>query len=447
MDASELVAEAAPGKRPKIFYGWYIVAVSFLCWFGADAFGWYTFGIFIKPITEELGWTTVMLTGALTLRSVFSGLIGPVVGPLADTRHGARVLMAAGVLIAGSVPLAVSRVSQPWQFYLFFGVIGALGMVGFGGLVTNAIISKWFIRLRGRAIGISTMGVSIAGLVFVPMVHSFNTRLGWRTTLVVIGFIIWVLTFLPVVFLVRRRPEDRGLLPDGDEPGKNAAEEVNLTQGEIVFAGEEIWTLKEALKTRALWLLLIGFNTTGLALSGVFLHFYPYVESKGFSSNVAVTALTVVAACCAVVKVPWGLLAERIQVRYCITACYLGCAFSLVILLFSHSVPFVFIYAFTYGVTLGGDMVLRELVWANYYGRTFLGTIRGVIMPANLVSMSGGPLFAAWLKDLTGSYQLPYTIFLITTVLGTLFIYLAKAPEKKEQEALVREELEAGVIS
>ncbi|MBW2623925.1 MAG: MFS transporter, partial [Deltaproteobacteria bacterium] len=244
MDAVELTAEAVPARRPKMFYGWYIVAVSFLCWFAADSFGWYTFGIFIKPITEELGWTTVMLTGALTLRSIFSGLIDPIIGPLADTRHGARILMSAGVLIAGSVPLAVSRVSEPWQFYLFYGIIGALGMVGFGGLVTNAIISKWFIRLRGRAIGVSTMGVSIAGLIFVPMVHSLNARLGWRTTLVVLALIIWVLTIVPVVLLVRRRPEDMGLLPDGDEPEETAAEDGDLANGGPVFAGEEIWTLK-----------------------------------------------------------------------------------------------------------------------------------------------------------------------------------------------------------
>jgi MFS family permease len=81
-------------------------------------------------------------------------------------------------------------------------------------------------------------------------------------------------------------------------------------------------------------------------------------------------------------------------------------------------------------VTLGGDIVVRELVWANYYGRTFLGTIRGVIMPANLISMAGGPLFAAWLRDITGDYQVPYTVFLIASIVGTVFIFLAKPPEK-----------------
>jgi MFS family permease len=416
--------------RGHVFYGWFIVAVSFLCWFSADAFGWYTFGIFLGPISSELGWTTVALTGALTLRTVVGGLMGPFIGPLVDTRHGARVLMSLGVLIAGAVPLAVSRIDQVWQFYLVYGVIGALGMVGFGGLVTNALISKWFVRRRGRAIGIATMGISTSGLVFVPLSHVLISGFGWRTTLLVLGFTIWGLALIPVVLLVRRRPEDMGLRPDGDDSEEAEAELAPVGGTSDDDPLEQVWSLKEALRTRALWLLLIGFNITGLALSGVFIHFYPYLESKGIEPGVAATAVTTFAFCAALVKIPWGLLAERFPVRHCITACYVGCALSLIILINSQSVALVFLYAMVYGVTLGGDMVLKELVWANYFGRTFLGTIRGVTMPVNLISVAGGPLFAAWLRDLTGSYQLPYTIFFGTVLVGTCILCLTKPPVK-----------------
>jgi len=414
--------------QPRIFYGWFIVAVSFLCWFAADAFGCYTFGICLGPISKEMGWTTMTLTGALTLRTVVGGLVGPVIGPLADTKHGARVLMSVGVLAAGTVPLAVSRMTEVWHFYVLYGVVGALGMVGFGGLVTNALIAKWFVRRRGRAIGIATMGISTSGLVFVPLSYTLISRFGWRTTLVVIGLAIWALAFVPVLLLVRRRPEDMGLRPDGDSAEEAEALGIAGTGGRS--GPEEIWGLKEALRTRSMWLLLIGFNITGLALSGVFIHFYPYLEAKGIEPDIAATAVTTFAFCAAVVKVPWGLVAERFHVRYCITACYIGCALSLIILITSNSVPLVFLYAIVYGVILGGDMVLRELVWANYYGRTFLGTIRGVTMPANLLSAAGGPLLAAWLRDRTGSYELPYTIFFVVAIIGTFFIFLARPPVK-----------------
>jgi MFS family permease len=424
-------AEIIPiNKQPRIYYGWIIVGVSFLCWFAADAFGWYTFGIFMGPITRELGWTTVMLTGAMTIRTVVAGLSGPVIGPLADTRHGARIIMSLGILIAGAVPMASSRVNALWQWYLFYGVMGGLGMIGYGGLVTNTVIAKWFIRKRGRAMGIATIGVSISGVVFVQLVHRLISSYGWRTTLVVLGLVIWGLTFLPVFLFVRRRPEDMGLRPDGDDPDMIEFETNDSTVADHVYSEEEIWTLKEALRTKALWLLLIGFNITGLAISGIFIHFFPYVVTKGFSTDLAARAMTVLAVCCAIVKIPWGLIAERIHVRYCITACYSGCAMSLIILLSSNTVPYVFLFAIAYGVTLGGDIVVRELVWANYYGRTFLGTIRGVIMPANLISMAGGPLFAAWLRDITGDYQVPYTVFLFASIVGTVFIFMAKPPGK-----------------
>ncbi len=417
-------------KETRIYYGWVIVGVSFLAWFAADAFGWYTFGMFLGPITREFGWTTLMLTGAMTLRTVVAGLSGPVIGPLADTRHGGRIMMSLGILIAGAVPLAVSRINALWQWYLFYGVVGGFGMVGYGGLVTNTIIAKWFIRKRGRAMGIAAIGVSISGVVFVPLVHRLISNYGWRTTLVVLGIMIWGLTFVPIVLFFRRRPEDMGLQPDGDDPEVIESETDESTIADKVSAEEEIWTLKEALQTRALWLLLIGFNITGLAISGIFIHFFPYVVTKGFSTDTAASAMTTLAVCCAIVKVPWGLIAERIHVRYCVTACYSGCAMSLIILLSSNTLSFVFLFAIAYGVTLGGDIVVRELVWANYYGRTFLGTIRGVIMPANLISMAGGPLFAAWLRDITGDYQVPYTVFLIASIVGTVFIFLAKPPGK-----------------
>jgi len=426
----------APLKREiHLFYGWWIVAVAFLCFFAADAFGMYTFGLFIGPMSREMGWTTVMITGALTLRSVTAALTGPIVGPLADTKHGARMLMSIGVLVAGGVAIAVSRAHALWQFYLFYGIFGALAMVGFGGLVTNTIISKWFILKRGRALGISAMGVSISGMVFVPLVHHLISNYGWRNTLVIVGLLIWAFTFIPVVMLVRRRPEDMGLRPDGEAPVPVDAGNGRLEEASTQAYEEEIWTLGEALRTKSLWLLLIATNVTGLSLTGGMIHFVPYLQSNGFSSDIAAGAMTVFALACAVVKVPWGIVAERFNVRYCIIVGYIGCAVALAILLNSTNVSLVFLYAVIYGLALGGNMVLRDLIYANYYGRTFLGTIRGVIMPVGLVSMAGGPLFAAWLKDTTGSYRLAYYIFLLTFIVGAFVMYLAKAPVKPSSKS------------
>ena len=424
-------AAAIVRGQKTLFYGWYIVGASFLCWFVSDAFGWYTFGIFMGPITRDLGWTTTLFTGAFTLRTCIGGLLGPIVGPLADMRYGARILMSTGVLVGGAVPILVSRMQTAREFYMLFGALGALSMLGFGGVVTNAVIAKWFVRKRGRAMGIAATGVSASGLAFVPLCHYLVSHFGWRTTLMILGFIIWGLAFLPVAVYVRRSPEDEGLRPDGDGPPPEAKGTGIPSDKVATYATEETWTLREALRTKTLWLLIMGFNIAGTGLAGVFLHFYPYLESSGFSKEAATLAMTTLAFFAALVKIPWGLLAERIHVRYCITACYLGCSLSLLILMNSNSVPVVMLYAVAYGITLGGDMVLAELVWADYFGRTFLGTIRGVVMPAYLTSMAGGPLLGAWLRDLTGSYQLPYRIYFVLFLLGTSLLFAAKKPVRK----------------
>ena len=418
-------------SKPRIFYGWYIVAVAFLCWFAADAFGWYTFGVFLGPISNDLGWNTSTITGALTMRMVIASLLGPLFGAMVDRKNGARVIMTVGVMLDGIIPIAVSHVHEVWQFYLYYGFIGSLGMVGFGGMVTNAVLSKWFIRKRGRAISIAALGVSIAGMVFIPLSNYLIKHSGWRMTLVFLGIIIWTVTVIPVFLLIRRRPEDIGLRPDGDTIQSPLIED-GIQELMPYDEPEVIWTLKEALRTRALWLLLIGFNLLGLGMSGVFVHLIPYIRDKGFSADMAASAMTILAMFCALVKIPWGLLSERINVHISASICYAGCAVNLFMLVITRSPFFIFLFAVTYGVTLGGDIVLRELVWANYFGRTFLGTIRGMIQPLNIVSMAGGPLFAAWVKDISGGYQTPYTIFIVAAALGTAFVIIARPPVKKK---------------
>jgi len=415
-------------SKPPLFYGWIIVGVCFLCWLVADAFGFYTFGLFIGPIGRELGWSTVLVTGALTTRNLIAALLGPVVGHLIDRRYGARIVMSTGVLAAGASVLAASRMQEPWHFYVFYGGIGALGMVGFGGLVTHTLIAKWFVRMRGRAMGMASMGVSVGGLLFVPLAHYLITHTGWRSALLTIGIIILLVAFVPVALFVRRSPEDMDLRPDGDahvSPDPQAPVGADRVQS---FAEEYSWTLGEALRTKALWLVLVAFNIAGLSVSGVMIHFYPFLEARGIPATTGAAAMTVFALVCAAVKIPWGLVAERIPVRYCIVTVYAGCAAGLAILLHSQHTVFVFVYAVVYGVAIGGIIVLQEVLFANYFGRLFLGTIRGVVMPVNLISMAGGPTFAALLRDLTGNYTLAYTIFVVCFLLGTLFILLAKPP-------------------
>ncbi|MEE8398422.1 MAG: MFS transporter [Desulfobacterales bacterium] len=424
-----MIASTVAKKLP-FFYGWVIVGACFLCWLIADAFGFYTFGLFIGPIGEEFGWSTVMIAGVFTARSLVSGMLGPFIGHIADRGNGARWLMSGGVLAAAGSAFLVSRMQTPQQFYLYYGVFGALGMIGFGGLVSHTVIAKWFVRMRGRAMGVASMGVSVSGLIFIPLNHYLITHFGWRQALETCSILILGLAFIPTLLFIQTRPEDLGLLPDGIDPDRASHEHDDPADPDASDRLEISWTLKEALHTKSLWLMLIAFNATGLAFSGVMIHYYPYMQARGVQPDMATASMTTYAFFCAVVKLPWGLLAERFSVRYCIMIVYLGCALGLATLIYSRGTPFIFVYATIYGISIGGIMVVREVLFADYFGRQFIGTIRGVVMPLNLIAMAGGPVFAAWLYDTTGSYQLPYYIFLGAFIVGVIFMYLAKQPTR-----------------
>jgi MFS family permease len=417
----------------RFYYGWIIVGVCFLSWLVADAFGFYTFGLYIVPIHKELGWSSITITGALTVKMLTSAVIGPFIGYLTDKKYGARILMTGGVLVAGTTTFLISYVQHPWQFYLLYGIIGSLGVIGFGGMVTHTLIAKWFIRMRGRAMGIATLGVSISGLIFIPITQYMIANHGWRDSLRVVGAMIWCTAFLPSLIFIRRRPEDLGLLPDGDNasrtPGSDEKQFHRIEGGKTKYN----YTLRQAIRTKAIWIILAAFNITGLSLNGIMIHFYPYMKDKGISSHVAAASMTAFAACCALVKIPWGLLAEKFPVRYCVIAVYIGSAAALFILLKGNSSTSVFSYAVIYGMSLGGNMVLREILFADYFGHEYLGAIRGAIMPLNVLCMAASPILAAWLYETTGTYEIPYTLFLCTFIAGTGFMFFAKPPTPPEE--------------
>jgi MFS family permease len=417
----------------RLYYGWVIVGVCFLSWLVADAFGFYTFGLYIVPINKELGWSSITITGALTVKMLTSAVIGPFIGYLTDKKYGARVLMTGGVLVAGATTFLIGYVQHSWQFYLLYGIIGSLGVIGFGGMVTHTLIAKWFIRMRGRAMGIATVGVSISGLIFIPITQYMIANHGWRNSLKVVGALIWLTAFLPSLIFIRRCPEDLGLLPDGDKypqiSGPDEKQFSRIERGKTKYN----FTLRQAIRTKALWITLAALNITGISLNGIMTHFYPYMKDKGIPTHIAAASMTVFAACCALVKIPWGLLAEKFPVRYSVIAVYIGGAIALFILLKGNSSTSVFLYAIIYGISLGGNMVLREILFADYFGHEYLGAIRGAIMPINVLSMAASPILAAWLYETTGAYEIPYTLFLCTFIAGSGIMYFAKPPKPPEE--------------
>ncbi len=422
-------------KKPQFFYGWVIVLVSFLSDLMTTGATLHSFSFILKPMTQELGWTrTITMVGA-GLKNTAGAFGGIIIGPLLD-RYGARPLMVVGAVVGGIGIIALSRVNELWQFYLLYGLIGSMGITAIGGLVTSSTVVKWFIRKRSRATAITVAGSPLGGAVLGPITQYIILQYGWRAAWAVLGSLIWIVVIPLAGLFMRRQPEDMGLYPDGDkvrpEPGQGASA-TDQSSPKL----EEVWTPKAALRTPTLWVIILSFVLSGMGMSANMYHQTAYISDKGLPSSVLTTNIVVFGITAALAFIPWAFAAEKFAARYCVAASFFGCAGGLAILVAAQSMPAVLLYAVVYPLAASGGVLLEVIMLANYYGRTFIGTIRGVIMPLRLISTVGGPLFAAYIYDVTKSYDLAYIIFGITYLLAAFVILMARPPKPQVKTVMV----------
>ncbi|MBM2826680.1 MAG: hypothetical protein HW403_744, partial [Dehalococcoidia bacterium] len=254
-------------KKPRLFYGWYIVLASFLAHLSYAEQNSSVLGLFIRPMTREMGWSRTALTGAQSVARLVEGVCAPVLGPFID-RYGPRPLMLIGAVIVGFSFLWLSQIRTIWDFYMMKGFAVAVGFLFMGFMVTNTAISNWFVRLRGRAIGIAGMGTSLANIAMAPVAAWMMTRWGWRSVWAAFGVFTWVVVLLPSGLLMRRRPEDVGLKPDGDDSSPDQpsrSENLNPASLGDTEGKEAVWNRREAMGTRAFWLIVGTFSISSFA--------------------------------------------------------------------------------------------------------------------------------------------------------------------------------------
>lgn len=413
--------------RIPFFYGWVIVLGAFLGSFAGGGMQSFTFGVFIKPMSESLDWSRATLVGALSVRTFITAGLAPFLGAYVD-RKGPRLIMMASAILGGVACIILTQVTQIWQFYLAFILVGLAGGAGAGGVVANATVMKWFIRLRGRATAFGTMGNTAAGAILAPTAGFIIVRYGWQSGWLFLAAIFFFL-LLPVTSLMVRKPEDIGLLPDG----ARSQAEADAARGHRRGHGtEQSWTLREALKTRALWILTLSMVVGGVGVASVVVHEFSYVSDQGFSVAVAGAVLSTHAVTASAGRLVWGFLVERFQVRYCMAALFSACALGLGILLSAGNIPQLFVFAVTYGISVGGFQVLINVAWADYFGREFVGTIRGVLTPVTTGSVALGPVLVGLGYDLSGTYVGAFTLLVGTFLTAAVIVLLATPPVKKE---------------
>jgi MFS family permease len=414
--------------RLPFFYGWIIIAVTFVTMaIGVNART--AFSLLFPPILGEFGWERGVTAGAFSFGFVVSAVSSPLIGRLMD-RLGPRSVMELGVALMGCGLLLAPLTTQPWHLYLTIGVLVGAGSICLGYSGQSLYLPNWFNRRRGLAIGLAFAGVGIGSMTLLPWVQLMIGRSGWRTACTAMGLLI-LIVLAPINLLVRKRPEDLGLLPDGDAAPSASSPKPVSNVVDAAWANID-WTLPRALRTARFWWLAIG-NFSGLyGWYAVQVHQTKYLLDIGFSPAVAVWALGAVSLLGIPGQIFLGHLSDRIGREWIwATSCagFAICFAALMALKQYHAMPLVYVMVFSQGALgYGVTSVLGAVVVEIFQGRHY-GSIFGAIMVAALAGGAAGPWVTGVLHDFTGNYDLAFAIGICVSALSALAIWQA-APRK-----------------
>ena len=414
-----------PPRQPRIFHGWYIVGIAVTAGMLLSGFQTYAFGFFFKPMSEELEIGRGATSAVLLIRAVIMGALALPIGMAVD-RYGPRALMALGIILAALSTIGMAWVSSLLSFYLVFGVVRSLALGFAGGEVGSTVVAKWFVRHRALALAITSTGIPLGGIVMAPLAALLIAYFDWRNAFVIFGVLTLVVLLVPSWLTMRRMPEDLGLRPDGELPEPASA--VRPEGNRRANPEERDWTMAEAVRTPALWLITLSLNMTIFMTTSITLHQVPYLTDKGFSPALAASAIILLTTVALLVKFFWGWMANRIAIRYCIALSQTLDVLALVLLLTVSSTWSVILYAFAFGLGRS-EGLFGSHAYAVYFGRRFLGSTRGIVAPIRIAASGGGPVITGIFFDITGDYNTIIPIFIGVTVLAVGCSLIAKPPK------------------
>ena len=416
-------AEIALGyiRHPsRIFYGWKLVGLSLFLFGVVLAPTFLGLGTFFVALERHFGWSRAALSGAFSLSRVEGALLGPIEGYMTD-RMGARRVILIGLLILGVGLVTLAFIRNLIDFYVAFLIIftGA----GLGGFIPlMSLINNWFTRRRALATAIGMSGNSVGGLI-VPILAFSITSFGWQSTAFSLGIIILALAF-PVTKVIRNRPEEYGLLPDGDlEPEQSTEGNTDIEPADTVN-----FTMMQALKTWAFWTIAITHGLGATAFVTITIHVIPALTDTGMSLQMASTVVATYTTTAVVVQVFSGFLGDRFPKPPLIAMFITIQGFGILILAMWSSLPMAFLFAFIFGIGFGGRVPLLVSIRGEYFGKKAFGAILGMSqVPMNII-MVAAPVLAGRLYDTQGSYLVPFVGLSVVCFAGAILILTTRKP-------------------
>lgn len=408
-----------------LYYGYWIVVAGFVTQFVAVGMANYVVGSFLIPMTEEFGWNRAEFTASRSIGQIIFAVTGFVIGSHIDRFGGRPFMLAGGVLLAGSM-YYLGSIESLTQWWLVNGLMLTVGAAMIGNLVVNVTLGKWFVERRGRAVALAGMGISLAGITLPPVATFLVDNFGWRESWRLLGILALLLT-IPAALMVRRTPEDHGLHPDGRS---DADVSKGLDEAARVDFARSM-TRAQAMRTSGFYFLVLAFGLFQISITVMLTQTIPLMTDAGYSRFVASSMISLTSIPAFLSKPLWGLLIERYSPRKLASlgAAVTGSSVMLIVLCIDQRWnALVYASFLLMGVGWGGLLPLQEVIWASFFGRRYLGSVRSTAMPFTFGLSAVGPVLVAYYYDLAGNYDLALLTIAFCNLASAVLLFRMKQP-------------------
>ncbi len=410
------------------YYGWWLVPATGFTHIITSVPLFHSMGMWFVAMESAFGWNRTQLSLAFAFTRIEGGILGPIEGWLVD-RLGTRRMVLIGLTIMGGGFLFMSQVRFLWMFYVAF-LIMALGQ-GIGGwLPLNAMLNNWFNRNRSKAMGWSASVAKFGALWLIPViawaVDPQDDNLGWSLTAAIIGMVAIALAF-PISRIIRNRPEEYGMLPDGERI-EDSAPRSSRPGRPTTLAPTTEFTASQALRTRTFWLIAIGHGFTSMAIIAIMAHLAPMLTDQGLTLPQAAWVVSTYTVTSMVFQIIGGYIGDSIPKNVGLFIFTMVQAASLLVLTFATEVWMAFAFAALFGIGFGGRSPLTTSIRGEYFGRRSFGTIMGISQVPMNVLLLAAPVFPGYLYDIYGDYTLAFMILAGLNCIGGFLFLLARKP-------------------